>query len=366
MRKWFTVAMALVLCMMIASSSTTALAAGSSKGSAKALMSKSLDSLAKRIVRECTNSSMSQFEKAVALYDWMIDHTVYRGSTTNPYYVLSKGEASCGGYSNAYKELLTRAKIKSKVIDGTIYGMRHTWNLVYLSGRWYHVDVRMGDHMAEVEGRYRRFGMSNEQALLYYRFRKINANYYSSNYAYKTGQLANSIAYVRNAITTRVKAGEKYFFVDLAAADAPSELNEVFNRITVKNALQNLSCSYLEVPGNAKATLSLSGTQLVVRVKVPTYRVKRLERTQSINIYVDVEGNDFSAVEPLDLSDKILITPSYATKKTLFWKSYREKIAIVDQSGKVKIVGFGKVQLKASTVDGSKLSCSYYVTVRRK
>jgi hypothetical protein len=309
---------------------------------------------------------MSQFEKAVALYDWLIDHTVYRGSTTNPYHVLRYGEASCGGYASAYRDLLAKAGIKSKTIDGRLYTLRHTWNLVYLGGRWYHVDVRMGDHLAETEGRYRRFGMSDEQARLYYSFSKPKASGYSFNYAYKTGQLETSIAYIRDAITTHVGAGDKLFIIDLTANGAPSELNDPFNRITVKNALQNLLCTYPDIPDKAKATLTLADNQLLVSVIVPTYRIKNLTLTMPADIVVEVEGTDFSAVEPLEMGDKILVMPSYATQQKLYWNSHQEKTAIVNQSGKVKIIGFGTTLIKASTVDGSRISRSYKVTVKQK
>lgn len=366
MRKWFSVAMALVLCLMIASGAMAG-TASLSKTNAGLLQSKSLNSVTSRIVQETTNPSMSDFEKAVALYDWLIDHTVYRGSTTNPYSVLRYGEASCGGYASAYKVLLAKAGIQSKIINGRLYTLGHAWNLVRLGGRWYHVDVRMGDHLAESEGRYRRFCMSDEQARLYYSFRKkTKANYYASNYAYRTGQLENSIAYVRDAITARVGAGDKFFILDLTAKDAPSELNDPFNRITVKNALQNLLCAYPNIPDMAKATLTLADNLLLVNAKVPAYRILSLTLTIPADIVVEVAGTDFSAVEPLELGDKIVVTPSYATQQKLYWNSSREKTATVNQSGKVTITGFGTTKVKAATIDGSKRSCYFMVTVKPK
>jgi hypothetical protein len=356
--------MALALCLVIAFGAVAS--ASPAQSAANPPVSKSLDSLSKKIVRECTTPGMTQFEKAVALYDWLIDHTVYRGRTTNPYAVLRYGEASCGGYASAYRELLAKAGIKSKIIDGRLYTLRHTWNLVCLGGRWYHVDVRMGDHLAEVEGRYRRFGMNDEQARLYYGFKGSKSKAYSCNYAYQTGQLDGAIAYVRDAVTARVGAGDKLFVVGLTASGAPSELNDPFNRITVKNVLQNLSCAYPGIPDKAKATLALTDDLMLVRVAVPAYRVKQLTLTLPPNIVVEVAGADFSAVEPLELGDKVLITPSYATQKKLYWKSYQEKTAVVNQSGTVKIRGFGTARIQVSTVDGSKLLRSYLVTVKQK
>ncbi len=366
MRKWFSVAMALGLCLVIAFGAMAA-TASPAQTAGDPLVSKSLNSVAWKIVGQCTNSSMSQYEKAVALYDWLIDHTVYRGSTTNPYHVLRYGEASCGGYASAYRELLAKVGIPSKVMDGRLYTLRHSWNLVYLGGKWCHVDVRMGDHMQESEGRYHRFGMSDEQARVYYSFKKKkNANAYSNFYAYRAGQLNGAIAYVRGAITTRVAAGDKLFVIDLTANGAPNELDDPFNRIAVKNALQNLPCAYPAIPDKAVAILSLTDNMLLVNVKVPTYRVQHLTLTMPANIEVEVAGANFSAVAPLELGRKILITPSYATQQKLYWNSRQEKTATVDQTGKVKIVGFGTTLIKAATMDGSRLSRYYKLTVKPK
>jgi hypothetical protein len=363
MRKWFSVAMALALCLVVAFG---AAAAASASKSASPLVSKSMKSLTTKIVRECTTPSMTQFEKAIALYDWLIDHTVYKGRTTNPYTVLRYGVASCGGYASAYRDLLAKVGIKSKTIDGRIYGLGHTWNLVYLGGKWYHVDVRIGDLLEESEGRYRRFGMNDEQARLYYSFKGNKSSAYAYNYAYQTGRLNSAIAYVRNAVTARVGAGDKLFVVDLTASGAPSELNDPFNRITVKDALQNILCAYPGIPDKAKVALSLKDNLLLANVTVPTYRISKMSLTMPANIVVEVAGTDFAKAAPLEMADKVLITPSYATQKKLFWKSYQEKIATIDQNGRVKIRGFGIARIQAVTVDGSGVSCSYYLTVKQK
>ena len=357
MRKWFPVAAALVLCLAVTSGAMAA--SISAKGT-----SKSLGSLAGRIVGECVKPGMSQFEKAIALYDWLIVHTEYRGGVTNPYYVLRDGEGSCSGYANAYNALLAKAGIKSKAINGRAYAMKHTWNLIYLDGRWYHVDVRLGDHLKASEGRYRRFGMSDEQARLYYSFKKTKANDYSSNYAYKTGQLEHAVAYVRSKILNRAEAGEKLFILDLTAENAPSELSDPMNRITVKNALKKLECAYPGIPDKARVTLALTENLLLVTVNVPTYRILGLTSTAPASIVINVEGNDFSAVQPLELGDSIQITPAYATQKKLYWSSRREKIAVVDQHGRVSIVGFGVTVIKAAAIDGSKRTCAFTLTVK--
>ncbi len=364
-RKCVALAVALALCFLV-TTGAWAQAPELSDATAFSLESKSLDSLAKRIVSEYTHPGMTQFEKAVALYDYLIDHTVYRGGITDAYHVLRKGEASCGGYAGAYVVLLKKAGIQSKSMFGRAYTQDHVWNAVKLSGKWYHVDVRIGSHFAASEGRYRRFGMSDEQAKVYYKFKSVGAKSYLSNYAYKTGTLDRAIAYVRSAITAKVEAGEKLFIINMMSKDAPSELTDPFNRITVKNALKGLTYALPGIPDSATLTLSLSGEQLLVAVNAPKYRVKELSRTREKEIVIEVDGDNFSAVPPLEMREMVMISPSYATNQTLYWMSYREKTARIDQSGRVTIVGFGKAKIRATAVDGSKRTLTYHVVVKQK
>lgn len=353
MYKWFLVALALMFCMIISSSALAEMITPN-----ESFDTKSLNSLSRRIVNSCTNPSMTQYEKAVALYDWLIDHTVYKKGKTNPHYVLRTGQGSCGGYANAYQVLLRQVGINSRVLGGRLYTQAHSWNQVKLNGKWYHVDVRMGDHMALSEGRYRRFGMSNEQAKLYYKFKKDASKSFAGNYAYQSGALDNAIAYVREAINARVAAGESVFVIDLTAKDAPPELADPFNRITVKNSLKQLTFSSSNIPDPVSIALELqsANTKLLVSMKVPTYRIKDLILTTSTNIDVEVSNYDFSAVAPLELGSLVTILPAYATNKTLYWNSSKETVAEVDQNGKVTIKGIGKVKIKVATIDRSKIS----------
>lgn len=356
--------MALVLCLTVASGAMAAVPSPN-KDRAELMAEKSLSSITSRIVNKCTNSSMTQFEKAVALYDWLIDNTNY-GNGTDPYTTLRTGVGSCGGYTNAYIALLNKVGIKAGQVDGTIFTLKHQWAKIKLGGKWYHVDVRKADHMKGDEGRYRRFCMSDEQARTEYKFKNIGAKSYINNYAYRTGKLNSSLEYVRNAILKNVGAGEKLFIINLTASDAPVELKDRFNRIALKNVMKGFRCAFPGTPGRAKLSLSLVDNELLVRVKAPTYRVKKLTKTMPTEIIIEVKGTNFAAVPPLDLSSKILITPTYATNKALHWKSYSEKTAVVDQSGRVQAVGLGTSRILATTIDGSKRTCVYKVTVKQK
>lgn len=50
---------------------------------------------------------------------------------------------NCNGYALAFKDIMTRLNIQALHI--TSDSMQHAWNLVYLDGEWYHVDVTWDD-----------------------------------------------------------------------------------------------------------------------------------------------------------------------------------------------------------------------------
>jgi hypothetical protein len=98
-------------------------------------------------------SDMTNAEKALAMHDYLILNAKYdyENQLTNTippmshtaYGILVLGTGVCGGYSLAYKELLSRLGIP--VVKVTSVVMSHAWNMVYLDGKWYHVDTTWDD-----------------------------------------------------------------------------------------------------------------------------------------------------------------------------------------------------------------------------
>ena len=56
------------------------------------------------------------------------------------------------------------------------------------------------------------------------------------------------------------------------------------------------------------------------------------------------------------------VAPEYASDKTVFWLTSNEKVATVDDNGKVKAVGSGEAKITA-TAGGKYASCTVKVTV---
>jgi len=70
------------------------------------------------------------------------DEDVFSVSNT-AYGALSMRLASSEGFSRGLQALLSLLEIESSVIQGELDEVRHVWNLVYLDGYYYHIDISM-------------------------------------------------------------------------------------------------------------------------------------------------------------------------------------------------------------------------------
>lgn len=102
---------------------------------------------------------MSDAQKAIVLHDWLALHCEYDMEVFDEFGKIDKSKippadytargalinriAVCEGYSAAYQYLLKQAGIKSYRVSSP--AMEHTWTLVELDGKYYHVDVTNDD-----------------------------------------------------------------------------------------------------------------------------------------------------------------------------------------------------------------------------
>lgn len=105
-----------------------------------------LDSLAEDILDNITNSSMSQRDKAYAIYKWTKSHISYTGYSDKSdwmkeaYNGIKKGVGDCFTYFAVSKELLTLAGIENMDITRVGGTTRHYWSLTKTGDGWYHYD----------------------------------------------------------------------------------------------------------------------------------------------------------------------------------------------------------------------------------
>lgn len=109
-----------------------------------------------KVIAEKTSNDMPIREKIRVIHDYIIDNTEYdKLKTANindttykshtAYGALIEGYATCNGYSDAMTIFLD----KLNVINYKISNDEHIWNLVYLDGKWYHLDLTWDDPISD-------------------------------------------------------------------------------------------------------------------------------------------------------------------------------------------------------------------------
>ena len=121
---------------------------------------KSDDEYADMIVASLINSNMNDFDKVLAIHNWIIDNTEYdiegysSGDISAKSYrasgVFEEGLAVCDGYTKAFELMASKAGLSVNRVAGTAvnnYGNReaHAWNQVKVDGKWYNIDVTWDD-----------------------------------------------------------------------------------------------------------------------------------------------------------------------------------------------------------------------------
>lgn len=99
------------------------------------------------------NEALSDVDKALLLHDRIAlitqyDHDGAQSGEIPPdsftmYGVLGKGLAVCQGYAETYKYLLDRIGIENEMC--TSEALNHAWNILYIDGVPYHVDITWDD-----------------------------------------------------------------------------------------------------------------------------------------------------------------------------------------------------------------------------
>lgn len=109
-----------------------------------------------KVIEDNINNNMPSREKIKIIHDYIIDNTEYdklkyenKDDTTyksnTAYGVLIEGYGTCNGYADAMAIFLD----KLNIINYKISNDEHIWNLVYLDGKWYHLDLTWDDPISE-------------------------------------------------------------------------------------------------------------------------------------------------------------------------------------------------------------------------
>ncbi len=113
------------------------------------------DKLVRTYINKITNSSMTNYQKAAAVYDYLIKNTYYAyGGWSEPYKsVLVNGFGTCTEYSRVLTAMLRYMGFNARTVDGYTamaaggYGY-HMWTEVIINGQVYVMDANVDDDMS--------------------------------------------------------------------------------------------------------------------------------------------------------------------------------------------------------------------------
>lgn len=103
-------------------------------------------------VLSCVESTMTDADKAMAVYYFIAKHTTYQASADchTGYDVLVNHTGVCDGFANAYALAMNTLGIPCAVVSN--YTKDHSWNIVQIDGTWYFCDLTNGIGTGNHEG----------------------------------------------------------------------------------------------------------------------------------------------------------------------------------------------------------------------
>lgn len=126
--------------------------------------------LAAAVIDEVIEEGMTDYEKELAIYDWMYENIKHDDGITvaipttgeyadNPLGVLTVKKAVCVGFATTFRLFMQMLDIECMVVHDTY--LSHSWDLVKIEGNWYHTDLYMDAEAV----RYANFNMTDEMCL---------------------------------------------------------------------------------------------------------------------------------------------------------------------------------------------------------
>lgn len=117
-----------------------------------------VDDYIRKWVKDNIFEGMTEEEKVRAIHDYMVREYHYnygdKDEKINGYPVYSSAAlifgkgGVCQSYSILFYKMAVEAGLKTKFIEGKTYGEEnegHAWNMVFIGGNWYHIDVTWDD-----------------------------------------------------------------------------------------------------------------------------------------------------------------------------------------------------------------------------
>lgn len=180
------------------------------------------DQIVEKATVECKNKGCTtDYDKALWLHDWLIEHCSYESGYISTDEMLVVGKGNCEAYHGAYVRLLNKMGIETRRVDSS--ADNHVWTGAKLDGKWYNIDVGWDDNedyaSTPFDDRYLYFavtsstmkavhtGWDGKYAVSQSERAVFDADSYDDNYFIKTGKIDPfTSAYEKSAGTYSVKS----------------------------------------------------------------------------------------------------------------------------------------------------------------
>lgn len=105
-----------------------------------------INELVNNVISELDLNNIDDLTKIERIHNYILNHTVYDKNTNNfdinsAYGSLIEGHAVCSGYADTFSIFMNIYKIPNIRVSSE----NHLWNLVYINGKWLHIDLTWDD-----------------------------------------------------------------------------------------------------------------------------------------------------------------------------------------------------------------------------
>lgn len=221
---------------------------------------------AKTIVNSITSSTMTNYEKELAIHDYLILNSTYYTSEDgvipeeahNMTMLLNEGRGVCEAYAHTFKLMCQMAGVECELMTGTVDDVGHMWNRVKLDNFWYQVDVTSDDPIPDEEGRvmYKYFNATDAQMLkthswdtnVYKACYNTKYNYYQYNNLVATNatMLKGILKEALQNGQTKVHFMTKGYIINSSAVIAEEMRNSGYSSIKVYGEYGSEGCYVVE------------------------------------------------------------------------------------------------------------------------
>lgn len=205
----------------------------------------SVEEIVENVSAQCLKECSTEFEKALWLHDWIIDHAEYDNtySYCSAEGVLARGTGTCESYHRAYVMLLNKVGIQT----GRITGNGHVWTAVKMDGKWYQVDSTWDDMGEKLKGTYYEhiyFGLTDYITGLVHSDHKSSVAGYEStslenNYFIRTGKIEQWSGQFADPIKKQLEQGNEEFTLSVTDSMPDNYKNVIYNLVAYQLSAQD-------------------------------------------------------------------------------------------------------------------------------